>query len=153
MQKVLAVTTAAAGVACAVSEDVQFQAVSMLGTPLRQLDPETSHRIGILAAAYGLFPRTRKADDARLQVTALGRTFSNPIGLAAGFDKDAEAIDALLGIGLGFMEVGAQAAPACPAKPRAQNGESPLPWMTTLWWTMSCVPPCKPCFPMRYATV
>jgi dihydroorotate dehydrogenase len=36
----------------------------------------------------------------------LGRKFSNPIGLAAGFDKNAEAVDSLLGLGFGFVEVG-----------------------------------------------
>jgi dihydroorotate dehydrogenase len=41
-----------------------------------------------------------------LEVTVWGRTFSNPVGLAAGFDKNAEAVEGLLGLGFGFVEVG-----------------------------------------------
>jgi dihydroorotate dehydrogenase len=40
------------------------------------------------------------------QTTLWGRRFPNPLGLAAGFDKDAEAVDGLLGLGFGFVEVG-----------------------------------------------
>src|SRR6266571_1349656 len=46
------------------------------------------------------------ADDPRLGVTAMGLHFSNPIGLAAGFDKDAEVPDAMLRFGFGFVECG-----------------------------------------------
>lgn len=90
------------------SLDVQkkFELASATGPLLRSLDAETSHRIGILAARYGFFPRETRRDPEILRTRLWGRTFPNPIGLAAGFDKDAEAIKGLLGLGLGFMEVG-----------------------------------------------
>ncbi len=50
--------------------------------------------------------RTPGADDARLQVSAFGLQFPNPVGMAAGFDKNAEVPDAVLGLGFGFAEVG-----------------------------------------------
>lgn len=84
----------------------KFQLASSIGPFIRTLDAETAHRVGILAARYGLFPRETRPDPESLKVQLWGRTFPNPIGLAAGFDKDAEAIKGLLGLGLGFMEVG-----------------------------------------------
>uniref|UniRef100_A0A383V1S4 Dihydroorotate dehydrogenase (quinone), mitochondrial n=1 Tax=Tetradesmus obliquus TaxID=3088 RepID=A0A383V1S4_TETOB len=88
--------------------DVQkkFELASATGPLLRTLDAEDSHRLGILAAKWGLFPRETRPDPDCLRVQLWGRTFPNPIGLAAGFDKDAEAIKGLMGLGLGFMEVG-----------------------------------------------
>ncbi|KAF8069615.1 hypothetical protein HT031_001732 [Scenedesmus sp. PABB004] len=90
------------------SLDVQrrFELASATGPLVRLLDPETSHKLGIWAARLGAFPRETRPDPESLRVTLWGRTFPNPIGLAAGFDKDAEAIKGLLGLGLGFMEVG-----------------------------------------------
>ena len=58
------------------------------------------------------------ADDHRLCVTIISRTFSNPIGLAAGFDKGAQAPDALLGLGFGFVEVGGVVPRPQPGNPR-----------------------------------
>ncbi len=72
---------------------------------LHALDPETAHSLTVRAIAR-LPVRHPPADDPRLCVTVISRTFSNPIGLAAGFDKGAEAPDALLGLGFGFVEVG-----------------------------------------------
>jgi dihydroorotate dehydrogenase len=86
--------------------NTRFQLASASGPLVRLLDAETAHWVGILAARYGLFPRETRPDPDSLRVTLWGKTFPNPIGLAAGFDKDAEAIPGLLGIGLGFMEVG-----------------------------------------------
>lgn len=73
---------------------------------LRQIDAETAHRLTI--KALSLYPSggAVAADDPRLAVRAFGLNFPNPIGLAAGFDKNAEAIDAILALGFGFAEVG-----------------------------------------------
>jgi dihydroorotate dehydrogenase len=72
---------------------------------LRLLDPEDAHRLAI--AALKLPPHVKlTADDPRLAVRAFGLNFGNPIGIAAGFDKNAEVPDALLGLGFGFVEVG-----------------------------------------------
>lgn len=70
------------------------------------LDPEDAHRFAIWAAARGLVPKEKRRDPPILEVEVWGRKFSNPIGLAAGFDKSAEAVEGLLGMGFGFMEVG-----------------------------------------------
>lgn len=77
-----------------------------LARPLiHRLDAETAHRLTVaaLAAAPALRPAT---DDAVLATEAFGLSFSNPVGLAAGFDKHAEAVDGALGLGFGFVEVG-----------------------------------------------
>jgi dihydroorotate dehydrogenase len=86
---------------------------------LRLLPPETAHRatLGLLGAAASLIPAA-PMDDSRLAVRALGLRFSNPLGLAAGFDKDGEVPDAMLRFGFGFVECGT-------VTPRPQIGN---PW-------------------------
>jgi dihydroorotate dehydrogenase len=87
---------------------------------LRRLPPETAHRttLSLLRLYAPLIPRA-EADDPRLAVSALGRDFSNPVGLAAGFDKDALVPDTMLRLGFGFVECGT-------LTPRPQIG-NPLP--------------------------
>ena len=77
-----------------------------LSRPLmRALDPEDAHALVIKALRY--VPLARPAADAReLAVRAFGLNFPNPVGLAAGFDKNAQIPDALLRLGFGFVEVG-----------------------------------------------
>jgi dihydroorotate dehydrogenase len=74
---------------------------------LRALPPEAAHlaTLRLLSLAGPLLPAARP-DDPRLAVKALGLSFPNPIGLAAGFDKDARVPDALLKLGFGFVECG-----------------------------------------------
>ncbi|KRB31280.1 dihydroorotate dehydrogenase (quinone) [Mesorhizobium sp. Root695] len=69
-------------------------------------DPETAHGMSIAALRCGLPVGARKTFDARLKVTVSGLEFPNPLGMAAGYDKNAEVPDALLGLGFGFAEVG-----------------------------------------------
>ena len=89
-----------------------------LATPLlRRLDPEDAHRATI-AALKLLPPRAPTPDDPRLAVPAFGLDFPNPVGLAAGFDKDAEVPDAMLGLGFGFVEVGTLTPQPQPGNPR-----------------------------------
>jgi dihydroorotate dehydrogenase len=74
---------------------------------LHQFDPEDTHRWSIWFAKAGLVPYEKNPiDDAKLKVELWGKTINNPIGLAAGFDKHGEAIDALLAFGFGSVEVG-----------------------------------------------
>jgi dihydroorotate dehydrogenase len=80
---------------------------------LMRLDPETAHRATINALRFG--PRERPTSDPRLAIAAFGLTFPNPLGLAAGFDKNAEVPDALLAAGFGFVEIGT-------LTPRPQRG-------------------------------
>jgi dihydroorotate dehydrogenase len=70
------------------------------------LDPETAHEASLRALEAGIHPRQAKPDDPRLAQTLFGLTFSNPIGVAAGYDKDARAYNALFAIGFGFAEAG-----------------------------------------------
>jgi dihydroorotate dehydrogenase len=70
------------------------------------LDPERAHAVALAALASGLAGRRPPAADPRLRVQAFGLDFPNPIGLAAGFDKNARAPDAALALGFGFVEVG-----------------------------------------------
>lgn len=72
---------------------------------LRLLDPEDAHRMAIRGLQMMPMPRPRP-DDSRLAVRAFGLNFPNPVGMAAGFDKSAEAPDALLRLGFGFVEIG-----------------------------------------------
>ncbi|HWA69361.1 MAG TPA: quinone-dependent dihydroorotate dehydrogenase [Rhizomicrobium sp.] len=74
---------------------------------LRQLPAETAHRatLALVRAAAPLIPRAPAAGP-RLGVRALGLEFPNPIGLAAGFDKDAQVPDAMARFGFGFVECG-----------------------------------------------
>jgi dihydroorotate dehydrogenase len=68
------------------------------------LDPETAHGLAIHALKW--LPKGRVAQSAALATRVAGISFPNPLGLAAGFDKDAEVPDAVLGLGFGFTEVG-----------------------------------------------
>jgi dihydroorotate dehydrogenase len=72
---------------------------------LRWFDPEDAHRMAIQGLRL-LPPMRPRPDDPKLAVRAFGLNFPNPIGMAAGFDKSAEAPDALLRLGFGFVEIG-----------------------------------------------
>jgi dihydroorotate dehydrogenase len=73
---------------------------------LRFLDPEEAHRLTIEALKAGLGPRPRAPGDPFLEVRLAGLRLPNPIGLAAGFDKNAEVPAAMLAAGFGFVECG-----------------------------------------------
>jgi dihydroorotate dehydrogenase len=77
-----------------------------LARPLLQaLDPEDAHSLTIRMLKLAPLPRA-VGDDKRLAMRAFGLNFPNPVGMAAGFDKNAEVPDALLRLGFGFVEVG-----------------------------------------------
>jgi dihydroorotate dehydrogenase len=69
-------------------------------------DPETAHRLAVLALKAGLSEAYARKGDPILATRVFGLDFPNPVGLAAGFDKNGEAPDAVLGLGFGFAEVG-----------------------------------------------
>jgi dihydroorotate dehydrogenase len=85
---------------------------------LRALPPETAHRLTLGALAAGLGGRARVPDPPALAQRLWGRDFPNPIGIAAGFDKDAQVHDALLRLGFGFVEVGTVTPLPQPGNPR-----------------------------------
>ena len=77
----------------------------LVAVALRQGDPETAHGLAIRGLKTGFGPRDR-ANDPTLAVTVAGLSLPNCLGLAAGFDKDAEVPDAMLAAGFGFVECG-----------------------------------------------
>ena len=90
--------------------------LSDLALPLlRRIDPETAHGLAISALAAGLGPRAGPLTSPRLATRLAGLDLPNPLGLAAGLDKNARAVAALGRAGFGFVEVGA-------ATPRPQPG-------------------------------
>lgn len=82
---------------------------------LSRLDAETAHGLALGALKSGLMPSDRHPDPPALAVEVWGRMLANPLGLAAGFDKNAEVADAMLGLGFGFVEIGS-------VTPRPQEG-------------------------------
>ena len=73
---------------------------------LHLLAPEAAHRVALWALKNGFAGNANEADDPLLATRVWGLPFPNPIGLAAGFDKDAEVMDAMLALGFGFVEAG-----------------------------------------------
>jgi len=81
--------------------------VKYLALPvLRLLDPELAHGVTLRGLEAGLYSRQTRPDDPRLAQSVWDLEFPNPIGLAAGFDKDARVAGAFLQMGFGFAEVG-----------------------------------------------
>ncbi len=90
----------------------------LIGPLLRVLPAETAQRATVRALGAGWVPARRTPDDPLLACRVWGRDFANPIGLAAGFDKDAEAIDGALALGFGFVEAGTVTPLPQPGNPR-----------------------------------
>ena len=82
---------------------------------LHAVDAEQAHRLTIGALKAGVHPRQTEPDPRSLAVNLFGLNFPNPLGMAAGFDKNAEVPDALLSLGFGFAEAGT-------VTPRPQTG-------------------------------
>lgn len=85
-----------------------FDPYRLLLPLLRRMDAEQAHRFALYALKTGATRRFYPAapDDPVLATTVWGKAFVNPIGVAAGFDKNAEVVDALFDLGFGFGEVG-----------------------------------------------
>ena len=84
-----------------------LRSLARLAQPfLQAVDPERAHDLAIEALRLGLHPRQRTPDDPRLAVDLWDLRFPNPLGMAAGFDKNGAVPDALLAMGLGFAEAG-----------------------------------------------
>ena len=82
---------------------------------LHQIDPERAHGLALKALQSGLVPMSAPVTSERLRAQIAGLDLPNPVGLAAGFDKNATALHGLARAGFGFVEVGA-------ATPRPQEG-------------------------------
>jgi dihydroorotate dehydrogenase len=81
---------------------------SILKPFIFNLDPETAHDLAIKSLKFNVLPESlfEVEDEKMLSIELMGKIFSNPIGLAAGFDKSAEVYNSLLKLGFGFVEVG-----------------------------------------------
>ncbi len=79
------------------------------------MDGEDAHNATLFALKSGLYPRPPKLNEPSLETELLGLRFPTPVGLAAGFDKNAEAVDAAFKLGFGFVETGT-------VTPKPQNG-------------------------------
>jgi dihydroorotate dehydrogenase len=90
---------------------------SLLTPALRLIDPETAHGIAMRGLRLGL-AGSASVLDPRLEVHAMGLSFRNPLGLAAGFDKNAEALVPLSRLGFGFVEAGTVTPRPQPGNPR-----------------------------------
>jgi len=85
---------------------------------LQKLDPERAHRLTIQALSLGLGGSRTEEEDPLLATELWGCRFSNPLCIAAGFDKNAQAIAPLLSLGFGFVEVGSITPYPQPGNPR-----------------------------------
>lgn len=96
-----------------------MQLIERLGlAALRQFDPETAHGLALRALQAGLAPLPGPITSARLATQVAGMALPNPVGLAAGFDKNATALAPLARAGFGFVEVGAATPRPQPGNPR-----------------------------------
>jgi dihydroorotate dehydrogenase len=96
-----------------------MSALDLIGRQLLfRFDPETAHGLSIAALRCGLPVASHPGTDARLATDLCGLRFPNPLGMAAGYDKNAEVPDALLGLGFGFAEVGTVTPLAQPGNPK-----------------------------------
>ena len=85
---------------------------------LRRIDPEQAHGLALTALNAGLGPRGGPFTSEKLRTTLAGLDLPNPVGLAAGFDKNATALHAFSRTGFGFIEVGAATPRPQPGNPR-----------------------------------
>lgn len=93
-------------------------AFCLLQSALLMLDAETAHNLALRGLKAGLVPGARAQDDTALRAELFGTWISNPVGLAAGFDKNAIAAKQLLGTGFGFVEIGTVTPRPQPGNPR-----------------------------------
>tara|TARA_R110002124_G_scaffold34193_9_gene112559 strand:+ start:12352 stop:13410 length:1059 start_codon:yes stop_codon:yes gene_type:complete len=85
---------------------------------LKRVEPERAHRLAIRALKSGLMPARATVTSPRLRTEVAGLALPNPVGLAAGFDKNAECLRPLSQAGFGFVEVGAVTPRPQPGNPR-----------------------------------
>jgi dihydroorotate dehydrogenase len=90
----------------------------MLTRALHLLPPETAHGLALWALGHGLARAVAPAPSARLQASLCGFDLPHPLGLAAGFDKNAEAVPGLFGLGFSFVEIGTVTPRPQPGNPK-----------------------------------
>lgn len=85
---------------------------------LRSFDPEVAHGLAIKSLMLGLAPKSKTVTSPRLKTTIAGISLDNPVGIAAGFDKNAQALNGLAQSGFGFVEIGAVTPRPQPGNPK-----------------------------------
>lgn len=92
----------------------------IISTLLKKADPEFAHSLAIKLLKNNFLPTTlfTQKNSNKLQIQVLGKVFTNPIGLAAGFDKNAEVYNSIFKLGFGFVEVGTVTPLAQPGNPK-----------------------------------
>src|ERR1700722_7687749 len=95
-----------------------FNPYRLLRPVLFRIDPEKAHHLTIKLLKKGLAPRFKNDIDPILHTSLCGLSFLNPIGLAAGFDKQAEVMEEMLGFGFGSVEVGSITPQPQPGNPK-----------------------------------
>lgn len=88
----------------------------LLRPALFAFEPEKGHLLAL--KSLSVLPHSNPAKSGKLAIDVAGLSFPNPVGIAAGFDKDAQVPDALLGLGYGFTEVGSLTPLPQPGNPR-----------------------------------
>ncbi|XP_019871041.2 dihydroorotate dehydrogenase (quinone), mitochondrial [Aethina tumida] len=96
--------TTYAGISFYRNEDGFYKNVVMPAVHL--LDPEKAHNLAIFCSKHRLLPKAVYKDPNSLKIELFNKTFKNPLGIAAGFDKNGEAVLGLRDIGFGFIEIG-----------------------------------------------
>lgn len=91
---------------CQLRSTVMSKSLDLARSFLLKLEPERAHELTLVSLEQGFHPRSMGPHDPRLAQRLWGMAFPNPIGVAAGFDKDGRAAKALLAMGFGFAEVG-----------------------------------------------
>ncbi|KAK8747332.1 hypothetical protein OTU49_016753, partial [Cherax quadricarinatus] len=91
---------------------------SLVMPMLHKLEPETAHNVAVMAAKYNLVPEVNLKESELLESRVLNLLFKTPIGLAAGFDKNGEAVEGLFKMGFSFVEVGSVTPLPQPGNPK-----------------------------------
>lgn len=85
---------------------------------VQRVDPEIAHSIAVYALKWRLLPKEKSEDPISLRTHVWDMIFKNPLGIAAGFDKQGEAIEGLYDIGFGFIEIGSVTPKPQPGNPK-----------------------------------
>lgn len=105
MVKLCGLSFGAFSAICIYKEDTKFYKTYVMPI-VHLLDPEQAHQFSVIINKYRLLPRSKYNDPDSLKVQAFGSLFNNPVGIAAGYDKNAEAVLGLNDMGFGFVEIG-----------------------------------------------
>ncbi|KAK9874738.1 hypothetical protein WA026_005551 [Henosepilachna vigintioctopunctata] len=105
MAKLCGLGYGAFAVICVYKEDLNFYKRYLMPV-VHLLEPENAHKFSVIMNKFRVLPKSKYMDPDCLKVNLFGRTFSNPVGIAAGYDKNAEAVLGLDDMGFGFVEVG-----------------------------------------------